>query len=84
MFPLWIAIATFILFTATFIWLAYLFWDIKHAGMLQTNWLKIYTYAACTIVMLGPGATAGLGWLWREDVITNKRHKAAVTEVTAS
>ncbi|KAJ9417961.1 hypothetical protein QL093DRAFT_2565917 [Fusarium oxysporum] len=56
------------LFIATFIWLGCLFWDMKHAGMLQTNWLKISTYAACTV----------------EDIITNKRHKAAVTEVTAT
>ncbi|KAH7207801.1 uncharacterized protein BKA55DRAFT_586548 [Fusarium redolens] len=72
------------LFTATFIWLGCLFWDMKHAGMLQTNWLKISTYATCTVVMFGPGAAAGLGWLWREDIITNKRHKAAVTKVTAT
>ncbi|KAF4334071.1 FAD NAD(P)-binding domain protein [Fusarium beomiforme] len=72
------------LFAATFIWLGCLFWDMKHAGMLQVSWLKIVIYATCTVVILGPGAAAGLGWLWREDIITNRRHKAAVTEATAA
>ncbi|KAF9766742.1 hypothetical protein IL306_000815 [Fusarium sp. DS 682] len=72
------------LFAATFIWLGCLFWDMKHAGMLQVSWLKIAIYATCTIVMFGPGAAAGLGWLWREEIITNRRHKAAITEATAT
>jgi hypothetical protein len=72
------------LFAATFIWLVCLFWDMKHAGMLQVSWLKIFIYATCTVVMFGPGAAAGLGWLWREDNITNRRHKAAITEATAA
>ena len=27
---------------------------------------------------LGPGVAVGLGWLWREDVLAHKSHKAAV------
>jgi hypothetical protein len=72
------------MFAATFIWLGYLFWDMKHAGMLQASWLKIVVYAVSTVAMFGPGAAAGLGWLWREDIITNRRHKAAITEATAT
>lgn len=71
------------LFTNTFLWLGYLFWDMKHAGMVQNSWLKILIYAISTILALGPGAALGLGWLWREDIVTNKRHKAAITEATA-
>lgn len=70
------------LFAATFIWLGYLFWDMKHAGMLRATWLRIVLYAVGTAVMIGPGAAAGAGWLWREDIITNKRHKSAITEAT--
>ncbi|KAM6514171.1 hypothetical protein FALCPG4_015329 [Fusarium falciforme] len=72
------------MFAATFIWLGCLFWDMKHAGMLRASWLKIVIYTASTVVMFGPGAAAGLGWLWREDIITNRRHKAAITEATAT
>ncbi|KAH6989817.1 hypothetical protein BKA56DRAFT_653104 [Ilyonectria sp. MPI-CAGE-AT-0026] len=71
-------------FSATFMWLGYLFWDMKHAGMVQSSWLEIAIYAISTVVVLGPGAAAGLGWLWREDIITNKRHKAAVVQATAT
>ncbi|KAH6989863.1 hypothetical protein EDB80DRAFT_881882 [Ilyonectria destructans] len=70
------------LFTATFLWLGYLFWDIKHVDMVQSSWLTIITYAVSMVVLFGPGAAAGLGWLWREDIITNKRHKAAIVEAT--
>ncbi|KAF4416113.1 FAD/NAD(P)-binding domain-containing protein [Fusarium austroafricanum] len=72
------------LFTATFIWMGCLFWDMKHAGMLRASWFKIVIYAASTVIMFGPGAAAGLGWLWREDIITNRRHKAAITEATTT
>ncbi|KAH8647014.1 hypothetical protein BGZ61DRAFT_501288 [Ilyonectria robusta] len=71
-------------FSATLMWLGYLFWDMKHAGMVQSSWLKIAIYAISTAVVLGPGGAAGLGWLWREDIITNKRHKAAVVQGTAT
>jgi hypothetical protein len=72
------------LFGNTFIWLGYLFWDMKHAGMLQASWFRIVLYATCTVLCFGPGAAVGLGWLWRENVITNKRHKAAITEATVA
>jgi hypothetical protein len=68
------------LFGTTFIWLGYLFWDMKHAGMIESGWFIIITSAITGIMIVGPGATAGLGWLWREHAITNKRHKAAITK----
>lgn len=66
--------------THLFMWLALLFWDMKYAGMVTQSWVAIVGYAVGSLVLLGPGATLGLGWLWREDVITNKRHWAAVTK----
>jgi hypothetical protein len=66
-------------FISTFFWLALSFWDLKKAGMLAASWVKIVVSFALSLLVLGPGATAGLGWLWREDAITNKRHKGAIT-----
>ncbi|GAB7353291.1 hypothetical protein MBLNU459_g3793t2 [Dothideomycetes sp. NU459] len=71
-------------FAAALTWLAYLFWDMKHAGMVTERWSTLLLYAAASVAVLGPGATVGLGWLWREDVITNKRHKDAITSSWAA
>jgi hypothetical protein len=67
------------LFGNTFLWLGYLFWDMKAAGMVKASWFKLIFYLLCTTCALGPGAAAGLGWLWREDILANTRHKDAVT-----
>lgn len=71
------------LFGSTLLWLGYAFWDMKSAGMVETSWAMLILYALVSLMCLGPGATVGLGWLWREDIITNKRHKDAITEKTA-
>jgi hypothetical protein len=71
------------LFGNTFLWLVYLFWDLKAARMLQTSWLTLLLYMVTLILALGPGATAGLAWLWREYVLANMRHKDAITEAKA-
>jgi hypothetical protein len=68
------------LFGNTFLWLAYLFWDLKHAGMVKTSWMQLLTYLVGSVLLLGPGATAGLGWLWRENILATKRHKDAVID----
>ncbi|KAF2664645.1 FAD/NAD(P)-binding domain-containing protein [Microthyrium microscopicum] len=66
------------LFGNTFIWLAYLFWDLKHAGMIKTKWIQLVFYLISSVLVMGPGTTAGLGWLWRETVLANTRHRDAV------
>jgi hypothetical protein len=68
------------LFGNTFLWLGYLFWDLKYAGMLTQTWIRLLAYLLVSVSLVGPGATAGLGWLWRENVLASKRHKDAVTE----
>jgi hypothetical protein len=68
------------LFGNTFLWLGLLFWDLKHAGMLNTCWFQLLGYLLVSVVALGPGATAGLGWLWRENILASTRHKDAVVE----
>jgi hypothetical protein len=68
------------LFGNTFLWLGYFFWDMKSAGMIQASWFRLTIYLVSSVIVLGPGATAGLGWLWREYTLATKRHKDAVTE----
>ena len=53
------------LFLNTFLWLAYPFWDMKHAGMVQKSWMELLLWTIGATFVLGPGAAAGLGWLWR-------------------
>ena len=62
------------------LWLLYLFGDLKHAGMMTAGWARILLSGLVTIVVLGPGATLGIGWLWREQILAEKRHKTALTE----
>lgn len=71
------------LFANTFLWLGYLFWDIKFAGMLDLSWIWIILLASVATLTLGPGAAVGLGFLWREELLVTRRHKAAVTEKVA-
>lgn len=68
------------LFGNTFLWLGMLFWDLKFAGMLQVSWVRLVIYLVGSVLVLGPGATAGLGWLWREQVLVGKKHKDSVVE----
>lgn len=67
----------------SFIWLAYMFWDLKHAGMIANGWLTIMAFGVAATIVLGPGAAIGLGWLWREETLAYKRHKDAVTSTWA-
>jgi hypothetical protein len=67
-------------FGNTLLWLGYLFWDLKHAGMLEQTWAWLLVYLLGSVLLLGPGSTAGLGWLWRENILASKRHKGAVTD----
>jgi len=72
------------LFGNTFLWLIYLFWDMKFAGMVQTSWPKLLLYLVSSVLILGPGGTAGLGWLWRENIIASTKHKDAITEASVA
>ena len=67
-------------FGGAMLWLGYLFTDLKSAGMVQQSWINIITMAILATLALGPGAATGLGWLWREDVLANRRHKGAIIE----
>lgn len=63
---------------ACFLWLLYLFGDMKSAGMVTDSWLSILIKGVATLVVAGPGVTVGLGWLWREHILATKWHKDAI------
>jgi hypothetical protein len=65
-------------FAAALLWLAYFFQDLKSAGMIAQSWVTIIAIMVVVTIAAGPGATLGLGWLWREETLAGKRHKAAV------
>lgn len=55
-------------------WLGYLFADLVVVrGVL--GWMEVLGCGLASVVVLGPGATAGLGWLWREEVMFKRREK---------
>jgi hypothetical protein len=61
------------------VWLGYLFWDLRAAGMLREGWLTVVGLGVVSVFVVGPGATVGLGWLWREQILATRRHKDALT-----
>lgn len=61
------------------VWLGYLFWDLRAAGMLREGWLRVMGMGVVSVFVVGPGATVGLGWLWREQILATRRHKDALT-----
>ncbi|KAF2435003.1 FAD/NAD(P)-binding domain-containing protein [Tothia fuscella] len=71
-------------FGGALLWLAYCFLDLKHAGMISSSWIRLIFAAVLTIVATGPGATIGLGWLWREETLATKHHKSAITRENLS
>ena len=64
---------------STYLWLLYFVWDAKVAGMVTQSWLTVLAAVALATVVLGPGGAVGAGFLWREYIITEKRHKGALT-----
>ncbi|THW08584.1 FAD/NAD(P)-binding domain-containing protein [Aureobasidium pullulans] len=65
--------------TSTYLWLFYFAWDAKSAGMLEKSWFEIILTMTLFTVALGPGGAVGLAYLYREYIITEKRHRAALT-----
>jgi hypothetical protein len=65
---------------STYLWLLYFTWDAKVAGMVTQNWFTVLLVMAVATIVLGPGGVVGAGFLWREYVITERRHWGALTE----
>lgn len=65
--------------TSTYLWLFYFAWDAKSAGMLEKTWFELILTMTLLTAVIGPGGTVGLAYLYREHIITEKRHRAALT-----
>ncbi|KAH6632426.1 hypothetical protein F5144DRAFT_621224 [Chaetomium tenue] len=61
------------------VWLAYLFGDLRAAGMLREGWFRVVGLGVVSVLVFGPGATIGMGWLFREHILATRRHKDALT-----
>lgn len=64
---------------SAYLWLLYFAWDAKVAGMITHSWVTLLAAMAGMTVALGPGCALGAGFLYREYIITEKRHRAALT-----
>ncbi|KAH0148270.1 FAD/NAD(P)-binding domain-containing protein, partial [Aureobasidium melanogenum] len=65
--------------SSTYLWLLYFAWDAKAAGMITNSWITLLAAGAMATLVLGPGGAVGAGFLYREYIITEKRHRAALT-----
>ena len=63
---------------ACFLWLLYLYGDMKKAGMMNDSWISIILKGTISLVSLGPGVTVGLGWLYRERLLATRWHRDAL------
>ncbi|KAI5203694.1 FAD/NAD(P)-binding domain-containing protein [Aureobasidium subglaciale] len=68
-----------IFIASTYLWLFYFAWDAKYAGMLEKSWVELIVSMTLITMALGPGGAVGLAYLYREYIITEKRHRAALT-----
>jgi hypothetical protein len=64
---------------SSLLWILYLLRDLKKARMVRHGWPKILFSMAVSSVCFGPGATVALAWLYREETLSTKRHKGALT-----
>ncbi|KAH0336412.1 FAD/NAD(P)-binding domain-containing protein, partial [Aureobasidium melanogenum] len=65
--------------SSSYLWLLYFAWDAKAAGMMTYSWRTLLAGRAASTIVLGPGGAIGAGFLYREYIITEKRHKGALT-----
>lgn len=65
--------------SSSYLWLLYFAWDAKAAGMMTYSWITLLAGRAASTIVLGPGGAIGAGFLYREYIITEKRHKGALT-----
>lgn len=64
----------------TMVWVGYMLTESKNAGLLDVGWIKLSLGALAITAMVGPGATIGLGWWWREEVIAAKHEKEVLLQ----
>jgi uncharacterized membrane protein len=71
------------LYAGACLWLVFLYGDLKDARMVDKSWLLLLTFLATGAIVIGPGATLVLAWMYREDILATKHHWAAVTKCDA-
>lgn len=59
-------------FLASFLWLAYSFFDLHIAGLVDNSWLFYAASIPIVTICVGPGAAFILGWYWRENLISGQ------------
>lgn len=60
-------------------WTGLLLRDIKSAGMVEEQWVKILAVGLVGDVIGGPAVAVALGWIWREEILASKRERRAFT-----
>ncbi|KAK4176461.1 Neuroligin-4, X-linked [Triangularia setosa] len=60
------------------VWLGYLFGDLAKARMLKEGWGNVMAVVVVGVLTVGPGATVGGAWLFREEVLARRWHRDAV------
>lgn len=63
---------------ACFLWLLYLYADMKSAHMMNASWIGILFKGAISLIAFGPGVTIGLGWVYRESILVTRHHGDAL------
>lgn len=67
-------------FLSMLLWVAYLLGELKTAGVVRFRWIVLGLCAAASILLVGPGATLGTGWLWREGVVARLNARVFIGE----
>lgn len=64
-------------FAAAFLWLTYLFGDLKRADMTSVSWIIFVAFLVAGTYLVGPGAVVILTWWWRENILATKHAKGS-------
>ncbi|KAL7621623.1 hypothetical protein AAE478_008949 [Parahypoxylon ruwenzoriense] len=61
------------LFSSSFLWLAYSFFDLRASGLATNKWLYSIALLSALIPCIGPGASFIAGWYLKEKVLLTRR-----------
>ncbi|KAI2464798.1 hypothetical protein F4781DRAFT_411617 [Annulohypoxylon bovei var. microspora] len=61
------------LFSSSFLWLVYSFYDLHSAGLLGNDWLYKIALLPAITACVGPGAAFIFGWYLREKVLSTQK-----------
>jgi hypothetical protein len=66
-----------VVFTSSWLWLAYLFFDLHTAGLMGQEWIFSIALLPVLAAFVGPGATLAIGWYWRETKLRTQPNRTA-------